>query len=226
MTEKKLLFVVCTTFSENDFKVKSEIYRFLSDNSLTPDVDYFVFYQNRQGLSKVYNNFFTEKYKDNIIVFVHDDVILGYSIKTLQTELNKGHNTFDIIGLAGAIKLKLTTPVLWHLMANGMSGSVGHQVNNLSQMSVYGVSPQQCTVVDGLFISVNIEKCISQNIKFDEQFTFHCYDLDFCIQAITAGLTVGTWPIWVTHKSCGLKRLDDAVFQSNQQKFIKKWMID
>ena len=38
---------------------------------------------------------------------------------------------------------------------------------------------------------------------FDPALRFHLYDLDFCRTAHTKGLSVGTWPLAVTHQSGG-----------------------
>ena len=40
-------------------------------------------------------------------------------------------------------------------------------------------------------------------MRFDERFDFHFYDLDFCRTARQAGLSIGTWPIAMTHQSKG-----------------------
>lgn len=225
MSPKSLLFVVCTEHTKSEFELLSETYKFFNDNELCPVTDYVVFYKNKIGLSTIYNKFLTSKYSDKIVVFIHDDIVLGYSIVTLMRELNNAHSMFDIVGLAGATKIGLTFPTLWHLMQKGASGSVGHGNGGMSQMSNYGPSPARCIVVDGLFISVNVEKLIATGHKFDERFTFHHYDLDFCIQADKCGLKIGTWPIWVTHLSPGLKSLENDIWKKSNDLFCQKYSI-
>jgi GT2 family glycosyltransferase len=226
MSDKSLLFVVCTEYSKADFKLKSETYKFFSDNNLEHNTDYVVFYENKVGLSAIYNKFLTSKYADRIVVFLHDDIIIGYHVTTLKRELNKAHQQFDVVGLAGATKIGLTFPTLWHLMKTGpMSGSVGHGNSGWSQMSNYGPSPARCIVVDGLFISVNVERLLAVGHKFDERFKFHHYDLDFCIQANSCGLKIGTWPIWVTHLSPGLLSLENESWKMSNEMFCQKYEI-
>ena len=50
---------------------------------------------------------------------------------------------------------------------------------------------------------VRIIDAVASGLRFDEQFDFHFYDLDFCRQAELKGMTMGTWPISVVHESGG-----------------------
>jgi len=225
MPGKSLLFVVCTMLNESDFQVKSETCKFFQDNQLKPDVDYVVHYQNTTGLSARYNRYLQSQNVDKIVVFVHDDVILNLSIAALRRELNAAHKRFDVVGLAGATRTSLSRPTLWHIMQKGASGSVGHAINGLFQMTHYGPTPAQCITVDGLFISVNVDSILKKEHKFDEQFNFHHYDIDFCIQADKKGLKIGTWPIWVTHLSPGLTSLEKADWKKSDELFCKKYQI-
>jgi len=223
---KKIIFVVCTEYGYEEFKSRSATQKFFSDNELVVGIDCAVFYNNKLGLGSVYNSFFTEKYKDNIVVFLHDDIQVGYNMKTITRELNNAHGVYDIVGLAGADTLRLTTPALWHhMMSPGTgSGSVGHYYKKQHFMTCFGPC-KQCMVIDGLFISVNVEKIIESKHKFDEQFKFHHYDIDFCIQANKHKLTIGTWPIWVTHLSPGLSSLDNPTWKESNNLFCKKYNI-
>lgn len=225
MPEKSIVFVVCTEHTKTEFENNSETYKFFNDNQLKEGIDYFVFYENKVGLSSVYNKFLNSKYESKIVVFAHDDLTIGYHITTLRRELNIAHNKFDIVGLAGATKMHLSYPTLWHLMQKGASGSVGHSNSGMNQMSNYGPCPARCIIIDGLFISVNVEKIIKAGHKFDERFTFHHYDLDFCIQADKCNLKIGTWPIWLTHLSPGLWSLDDVSWKNSNNLFCQKYDI-
>jgi protein O-GlcNAc transferase len=221
---KELLFVVCTPYTREEFVKESQTYEFFRDNELQEGANYRVFYENKLPLSLHYNKFL-QRDDNKIIVFIHDDIRMGYKYSTLCNELNKAHQRFDVVGLAGATKIAFTTPTLWHIMARGMSGSVGHTINGLTQMSNYGPSPASCVVVDGLFMSVNPKYIVGAGVKFDERFAFHHYDLDFCIQVREAGLSVGTWPIWVTHMSPGLSSLEQNDWKRSNEIFCKKYDI-
>lgn len=224
---KKLHFVVCTTHNIEDFKIKSDIYRFFDDNKLNANIDYTVYYNNTVGLSKIYNEFISDKFKDKIVVFVHDDVQITHNISTITRDLNEGHKRFNIIGLAGATKIGLKYPTLWHIMNTGdRSGSVGHPYGNNSYIvTAFGPAPSLCAVIDGLFISIDVDKVYNAGLKFDEQFKFHHYDIDFCIQACSKKLLIGTWPIWVTHRSPGLKSLEDINWSLSNKLFCIKYKI-
>ncbi len=57
-------------------------------------------------------------------------------------------------------------------------------------------------MLDGLFLAVSMQTLISaKDLRFDEQFDFHFYDLDFCRSAGKKEVSMGTWPISVTHAS-------------------------
>jgi hypothetical protein len=58
-------------------------------------------------------------------------------------------------------------------------------------------------------------------VRFDEQFDFHFYDLDFCLTAREAGLTIGTEAVWVIHE--GLGEWDVPEWHANEERFMKKW---
>lgn len=225
MNEKQIYYVVCTEHTIAGFEKKSQTHQFFKDNNLVCDTDYKVFFNNKKGLSQNYNTFLNVLYKDKIIVFIHDDIILGYNAGTLKRELNLAHQQYDIVGLAGATKINLSSPTLWHIMQRGMSGSVGHSINGMNQMTNFGPSPARCIVLDGLFLSVDVTKVINANHKFDEQFTFHHYDLSFTIDADKKGLKCGTWPLWVTHISPGLRSLDDINWKKSSDLFCKKYDI-
>jgi hypothetical protein len=115
-----------------------------------------------------------------------------------------------------------------------LSGSVSHPVwsavNNkivkseTEQIpSVYGPWPRRCTVIDGLFIAVNIEKALERKFKFDEDFNFHFYDISSCLIANQCNMTIGTYPISVVHQGLGDSAMSDN-WKKERDKFIKKWV--
>lgn len=116
MILKRLLFVVCTAFSREEFLSRSTTRQFFADNDLQESVDFVVLYENALSLSKNYNGFLAEGNADAIVVFMHDDLLLGYHHRTLQLALHEAHQQFDIVGLVGATKLVLGHPTLWHHM--------------------------------------------------------------------------------------------------------------
>ena len=70
-------------------------------------------------------------------------------------------------------------------------------------MSFYGPTPVPCELLDGVFLAARKSTLLDSGVRFDPRFNFHFYDMDFCRSARQAGLTLGTWPIVLTHKSPG-----------------------
>jgi hypothetical protein len=184
---------------------------------------------NTEGLSKKYNEMFSKlKNKFENIVFLHDDVYVDdYYV---CEKLEKAHKEFDIVGLAGGINPKIQQLALWHLMcggfgSNNLRGAVAHPTNSGSQITVtnFGPTPSRVTILDGLFLSVNTRKASSVNWKFNENYTFHHYDIASSIDANNKKLKLGVAPIWVIHKSPGLLNINDKVFLDSQERFLNEY---
>ena len=193
------------------------------------DVEVKMVFNNTSSLSSVYNKFLIEKYRDYCIVFVHDDVKLN--VMATVYELHLAMKTNDIVGVAGATKIdKLCEPALWHLMTdkNNLSGAVAHGHNKSSTqvfMTPFGVYPQRCLLLDGVFLAVKMSSILTSGIKFDETnpAIAHFYDLDFCLSANKSHLKMTTWPIYITHRSHGLESLEELQWNASQKWFLKKW---
>jgi hypothetical protein len=59
------------------------------------------------------------------------------------------------------------------------------------------------------------------NLKFDPQFKFHFYDLDFCRQAAILNLIMGTVAISVVHGS--INKEYTAEWHDSYALYLKKW---
>ena len=180
-----------------------------------------IVYKNSKGLCEVYNQFLIEKYRDYIILFVHDDIIIQDI--NLKLKLNDAIAEYDIVGVAGTSEFGLASPVVWHNSPkNKWSGAVGHPSGkNQLQVNYFGVWPKQCMVLDGVFMAINTEKILDSGVKFDEQFDFHFYDLSFCADAHLAGHILGTWDIPITHFSHG--NYNTEPWRIGEKKFIQKY---
>jgi GT2 family glycosyltransferase len=185
-------------------------------------------FNNTEALSKVYNKFIINDLKDYIVVFAHDDCIIEDAM--LVDKLNEAMKKYDVVGLAGMkAPITIKEPALWHLMGdrNNASGAVAHftgKDDNERFMTNFGITPARVALLDGVFLAINVDRCLETGVRFDESFPsrFHYYDLDFSLTANKAGLKLTTWPIWVTHKSHGLTKPDEE-FYKGQEYFIKKW---
>lgn len=171
------------------------------------DLEYHQIMNNSTGLSELYNKFLTDEYKNHIIIYVHDDVYIEDLF--LFEKLYEGHKEFDVIGVAGSTNTTIKSPAYWHLMTDrqNLRGFCAHQLNysnqDISNMTVFGNSKLPVDLIDGVFMSVNVEKVLESNVKFDEDFDFHFYDLAFSKRVTNAGLRLGVWPIFITHFSAG-----------------------
>jgi hypothetical protein len=183
---------------------------------------------NSQGLSVRYNEMIDKHIKDyDYIVFVHDDVqVDDFNIKN---KLTKAHEQFDIVGLAGGLNPVIQKPALWHLMCGGfqgnnLRGAVAHFANNDQIfMTNFGPTPCRVAILDGLFLSVNIKKAASTEWRFNENYSFHHYDIASCLDANQKKLKLGVFPIWVAHRSPGLLSINDKTFTDSQEKFIREY---
>lgn len=226
----KFKFVVATretqeNFFKNTATGKSlKFYRFLN-------IDVQLFPENKQGLPKVYNTVIEECENDPcILIFAHDDLhILDYYwLDKVSTALK----TFDIIGLAGS-KIRHPFQPSWcfkefkdgkfiNESLENLSGIVGHGKDFPPEnISVFGAPYQEVKLMDGLFIACKSNTLIKNNIRFDQDFKFHFYDLDFCRQAETKNLKIGTFDMPLIHQSLG--NFYSEEWKTTMKKYFEKW---
>ena len=197
-------FIVATPKSREDFEKKSQMAFFLDKMTTIKNTHYNIIFDNKEGLPKIYNQFLTDEYKDKKLIFVHDDVIIDDLF--WEEKLTIAFEKYDIVGLAGSKKCNLASTVpAWHLMCNreDMVGEVAHSKDKKSWTTVFGPTDSRALILDGLFISVNVKRLLETNTKFDENFTFHHYDISFCLRANQNRLKMGVYPIKVTHFGLG-----------------------
>ena len=181
-------------------------------------------YENdgQMSLTQVYNKGLKESVND-IVVFMHDDLILETSNMTPKiVKLFEKHPDYGIIGIAGTDKL---TSGRWWDNRENMFGVVGHihegkrHVNHYSK-GVFNDVLKDVVIVDGLFFIVR--KSLLKK-EFNEQFEgFHFYDISFCVENQFEGVKIGlTTKFGITHKSVGMtnkqweknKLLFEALFE-------------
>ena len=223
----KIRFVVATreskeNFHENTFTGKSiKLFNF-------PFLELRLFPENREGLSKVYNIAINESAKNPaILVFIHDDVLIldYYWADTMYNWFQR----FQILCIAGNINRTGNQPS-WYFLdkkltpdkQSNLSGLVGHGENfPPKQLNYYGRPLQEVKILDGLLIAVNSDVLIKNNLKFDERFSFHLYDVDFSRQAEEKGIKMGTIPMSVIHKSPGGYVSEE--WKKSCDVYFKKW---
>jgi predicted O-linked N-acetylglucosamine transferase (SPINDLY family)/GT2 family glycosyltransferase len=208
-TNRHVQIVSATRYSEQDFWRKSalglSLHRHLKQSR---GVSASVAFNNTLGLSDVFNQAIEQADDNAILVFVHDDVWIDEA--NFVDTLIAGLERFDVIGVAGN-KRRLPNQPAWLFVDTALnwdepeylSGTVSHGLHAFGKSSFYGEAPAACELLDGVFIATTKSALESAHVRFDHQFDFHLYDIDFCRSAREAGLHLGTWPIKLTHQSKG-----------------------
>lgn len=234
LASSRPLHLVCATrFNEKDFWQKSALGKCLQSPTHHANVVVHVHYNNRLGLPTLYNTHINKSSASDILLFVHDDVLL--SDADWPELVRKALGDFDIVGVAGNIRLQAHQPAwLFRPVAASnpqfvwdhgcLSGVVFHEVNHRPVKQLYGPAPLACKVLDGVFLAVDCAYLKRSRVRFDEQFAFHFYDMDFCRSAGAAGLTMGTWPIALTHLSAGA--FGSPGWRDGWALYEKKWNAD
>jgi GT2 family glycosyltransferase len=218
------IFVTATRGTKSDFAHRPlgrSFQRMSSDSTLRLAV----VENNRQGLSKVFNRFITEDIRGHNVVFVHDDLWLDDMF--LSDRIRAALEMFDVVGVAGNQRLVSGAPA-WHVKNDEMewdteflSGIVSHGAGPFGAPSVYGPTPAPVQLLDGVLIAARVSALLDAGVRFDERFDYHFYDLDFSRQANLAKLSVGTWPIAVTHTSPGA--FGTSGWQEGLKLYRDKW---
>lgn len=210
----KIRFVCATRLSSEEFFASAPLGRSLPFYRTFPrgqQIELRLFKNNAVGLSTVYNTAIDEARTDPaILVFIHDDVYLNDFY--WAEHLMDGLRAFDIVGLAGN-RRRVPGQASWMYLDGAftrdhdenLSGVLGHGKGfpDLIELSVYGPPGQEVKLLDGVLIAARSDVLIRSDLKFDPRFTFDFYDLDFCRQAESRGIRLGTWAISVIHGSAG-----------------------
>jgi hypothetical protein len=162
-------------------------------------------------------------------VFIHDDVhLLDYFwVERVLRSLER----FQLIGLAGNKRRVPRQPgwafidekLTWDSPQN-LSGVVGHgKTFPPSHLSVFGTPGQEVKLLDGLMLATRSQTFIDNQLRFDETFDFHFYDLDICRQAELKTLTMGTCALPVMHESGG--SFGSEGWRRGYQKYLDKWKV-
>lgn len=186
-----------------------------------------VMFSNQQPLATLYNQAIDKVRDEDWLLFVHDDVSIDDFF--LYQRLEEAFRHFDVVGIAGNTATTVNhvawcydvapgTEVLVNTFATG-SGSIYHSDRNVT--SHYGPPGRPCHLIDGCFIAAKAGPLKKHGIRFDPQFAFHFYDVDFCRQCLTNGLRIGTWPIVTSHASGGA--FGSAGWRATLVEYRKKW---
>lgn len=219
--------VSATRMTEADFWCDSALGRSLKrhmqqDKRLVPVVAY----ENTRGLSEVFNEAIAAAPENALLVLIHDDVWLDEN--TFVHTIQRGLTHYDVIGVAGNARIQPGQPG-WCFIdlqftwddAKYLRGAVSHGMHAFGPSSSYGDAAGECQLMDGVFLAAHKKTLLESGVRFDPQFEFHFYDLDFCRTATRAGLKLGVWPVRMTHQSGGA--FGSARWRETYLSYRQKW---
>ena len=227
MDDLKIRFVVATRENQQQFFTSTATGKFLKLYNF-PFIELDLYAENKEGLPVVYNRSI-EKAATNpaILVFTHDDIYL--SDFYWADRLLNGLNQFEIVGVAGN-KRRLPEQPAWAFIddeltwddQSHLSGIVAHGLEfPYRTLSIFGESCQEVKLLDGVFLACRSEVLQTNNLKFDERFDFHFYDIDFCRSAEAQNVSMGTWSISIVHESGG--SFGSSNWIKNRDEYFSKW---
>jgi hypothetical protein len=227
----KPIRLVCATRQHPDsFFESTALGRSLKMFNRQPEPQLQLFGSNPLGLSTVYNIALKHAEQDPaILVFLHDDLYLCDFF--WMEHIYEGLQEFDVLGLAGNTR-RLPKQPAWAFATTEpnfqwddrrhLSGTVGHGKGfPCGNISIFGPPKQACKLMDGLFLVADSEVLRAKDVRFDERFAFHFYDMDFCREAELKGLRMGTWPISVVHESGG--NFNSPGWREGYAKYLDKY---
>lgn len=186
-----------------------------------PKVEIIEYVNKGESLTKFYNKALNES-KNNIVVFIHDDVIVDSKqiANKIQRIFDKNPE-YGIIGVAGTKYLSETGK--WWDNPKTMYGRVSHTHEGKTWLSEYSQDQdkrlEEVVIVDGVFFAVHKNRIKKQ---FDESVEgFHFYDIDFCFQNHLEGVKIGvTTEIKINHMSIGMT---NEQWEVNRKLFSEKY---
>lgn len=233
---KTIRIVTASRMGETEFHLGSALGRSLKNLGSLPRVKLDLFARNKDGLPAVYNRAIANcqkrgKADREILLFIHDDVWI--TDPNWEDKLRNALQSFQVVGLAGSTERFPGQPVWYNktidfakmensvpIPAHCRSGAVAHGIPSDFELARYGQTPQECKLLDGLWLAADAAALLESGVRFDERFSFHFYDLDFCRTAEVKGLRMGTSDISVIHKSRGF--LDKKWYQAAFD-YLGKW---
>lgn len=212
--------------SEQDFWQRSALGISLRRLAANDRISYHVAFANQRGLPSIYNERIEAENGNQRLIFVHDDVWIDDYF--LVDRVVAALSDYDIVGVAGN-RRRIERQPAWAFVNDSftwddrshLSGAVAHGPNPFGAVTVFGPTPAECELLDGVLIAARREALLARNVRFDERFDFHFYDMDFCRSARAAGLRLGTWPICITHQSGG--GFGSPAWRTRYADYLAKW---
>lgn len=191
------------------------------------DIEFNIRYNNKSvGLCEYYNSIINTQSEFDILIFCHHDVSLKYC--NLRSVVEEGLKHYDVIGVAGCREPRIVEKNLWHWMSDRhhQRGFAAHPISLGSKelfVTAFGPSPDRVAVLDGVFLALDAKKIKNSKARFDEQFLWHHYDIDFSLTCNKNKIRLGVWPVLINHQSPGLLNVNDIEWNRSNKAFIEKW---
>ena len=227
MDDLKIRFVIASRESRDGFFNSTAAGKFLQLYDF-PFIELDLYPENSEGLPTAYNQSIEKAKSDPaILVFTHDDIYL--SDFYWADRVVNGLEHYDVIGVAGN-KRRLPKQPAWPFVDDQftwddpsfLSGIVAHGFQfPHGALTFFGDSCQEVKLLDGVFLAVRSELLHSRDLRFDEQFDFHFYDMDFCRSAEEKDISMGTWAISLVHESGG--SFGSPEWKRNKTQYFQKW---
>lgn len=175
----------------------------ISENSVLKNVEIKgINNPGKYSLAEVYNKCIEEA-KYDIVLLIHDDLILSKGFDKKILNHFKNNPDYGILGLAGTNIVPKSG--MWWENPRHIVGRVWHQHEGKVFESRYSPIKDrivEVAIIDGLFIALDKNKI---KYGFDERLEgYHFYDLAFCLLNSKGGVKIGIIPdLKTTHKSIG-----------------------
>lgn len=179
---------------------------------------------SNRGLPELYNEYIKTHPEADMFVFRHDDLEIHDA--HLEEKIQRAYDLgFDIYGAAGSKDFHIQNPDVRHgwWQEPDKSGWMNHRISGNEQTTYYGPihnGAEPVAVVDGCFLAIS-RRAIDKGLRFDEDFTFHHYDISLCLRAKELGLKTAVLPLFLTHTSPGYGFLSDDFLQSQKRLYAK-----
>ena len=185
-----------------------------------------VAYENIRGLSQIFNDAIEAAPDNALLILIHDDVWLDEN--TLVQKVSQGLEQYDVIGVAGNVRIQ-PGQTGWCFAdatfnfddTTYLRGAISHGQHAFGPTSNYGKVSGACQLVDGVFLAAHKQALLQSSVRFDTQFDFHFYDMDFCRTANQVGLKLGVWPVQITHQSEGA--FGSQRWRESYEQYMQKW---
>ena len=175
-----------------------------------------------------------EECKDyyDYLILMHSDVDL--SLYDFVKRLVECKDKYNVVGLAGTKKLFISqSPLTWytgsHRFKNDRYGRITQEIEKgIMSESFFNqnkpdVKDTEVITIDGLLMCFDKATMLNEKARFDEQFTYDFYDLDFCMNIqFNTNLKIGVFVLPTTHMSVGKSILKEE-FLIPERKFRLKW---